>query len=174
MSAACRGFLAPWIAATRKTGGRVDLGCSHNSTLEKRIDGSAPVTASPKRLRRRLLLFLCPTTFTVWLPSGCCSARHLTCELLDAATLRLLMTLLSLWDGLRISTSGDQRTLTGTESGPGNVLGNVLGSASPKAEHRRQRHDVPEILPTISNTTPPHPRSATTAVLHLPKPRQNA
>ena len=141
--------------------------------LRSASDGSAPVIVSPKRLHRRLLLFFCSITFPVWLPSRCCSARHLTRQLLDAATLRLLMTLLSLWDGLRISTSGDQRTLTGIESGLGNVHGNVLESASPKAEQRRQRHDVPEILPNISHTTPPHPRSVTTPVPHLQKPRQS-
>jgi hypothetical protein len=99
-------------ASKRPAGGKRCSGCGHDSNPEKRNNDSASVNSVQEQSQQHSLLFSCSiTTFAVRLRSQCrvlvarLGRGTLTREPLDAATLRLLMTSLSLWlprVGLRI------------------------------------------------------------------------
>jgi hypothetical protein len=103
----------PWHGGSKRpAGGKRYSGCDHDSNPGKRINGSASVILSQEQSQQHSLLFSCSiTTFAVRLRSRCripvarLGRGTQTREPLDAATLRLLMTFLSLWlpcVGLRI------------------------------------------------------------------------
>jgi hypothetical protein len=91
-------------ASKRPAGGKRCSSCGHDSNPEKRNNGSASVIPAQEQEQQHSILFSCSIpTFAVRLRSRCrvlvarLGRGTLTREPLDAATLRLLMTFLSLW-----------------------------------------------------------------------------